>query len=90
MFGEVAESLLKMMGQSGQVPGALVAADIPAALETLQSNLASAEAPASSAGGAAAEDEDGETPVSVSARALPLIQLLEAARDGGADVLWEN
>jgi len=36
MFGTAATSLLKMMGQSGNVPGAIMAEDIPAALEKLK------------------------------------------------------
>ena len=35
MFGDVAVRLLKMMGHSGTVPSAIVAADVPAALERL-------------------------------------------------------
>ncbi len=35
MFGDVAVSLLKMMGHSGTVPGAILAADVPAALGRL-------------------------------------------------------
>ena len=40
MFGTAARSLLKMMGQSGNVPGAIVPEDIPAALEKLEKGLA--------------------------------------------------
>ena len=29
MFGDVAKSLLKLMGQSGDVPGAILGKDIP-------------------------------------------------------------
>jgi hypothetical protein len=36
MFGDVAQTLLKLMGQSGRIPGALLAADIPQALARLQ------------------------------------------------------
>jgi hypothetical protein len=36
MFGDVAVHLLKMMGHSGKVPSALLAADVPAALERLE------------------------------------------------------
>ena len=36
MFGEVAVTLLKLMGHSGTVPGALMAEDVPAALERLK------------------------------------------------------
>jgi hypothetical protein len=35
MFGDVAVTLLKMMGHSGTVPGAILAADVPAALSRL-------------------------------------------------------
>ena len=40
MFGSAAASLLKMMGQSGNVPGAIMAEDIPAALASLREKLA--------------------------------------------------
>ncbi|MGZ5225221.1 MAG: DUF1840 family protein, partial [Burkholderiales bacterium] len=36
MFGDVANTLLRLMGQSGAVPGAILAPDIPAAVERLQ------------------------------------------------------
>ena len=35
MFGDVAVRLLKLMGHSGTTPGALLADDVPAALERL-------------------------------------------------------
>jgi len=35
MFGDIALTMLKMMGHSGTVPGAILAADIPAALSRL-------------------------------------------------------
>ena len=40
MFGTAATSLLKMMGQSGNVPGAIMAEDISAALSSLKEELA--------------------------------------------------
>ena len=39
MFGTAARSLLKMMGQSGNVPGAIMAEDIPDALAALEKAL---------------------------------------------------
>lgn len=39
MFGTAARSLLKMMGQSGNVPGAIMPEDIPAALRKLEEAL---------------------------------------------------
>jgi hypothetical protein len=35
MFGDVAVTLLKMTGHSGSVPGAILVADLPAALSWL-------------------------------------------------------
>ena len=44
MFGDVAVRLLKMiMGHSGTVPGALLAEDVPAALEHLEAEVAANE-----------------------------------------------
>ena len=39
MFGDVATSLLKLMGASGKVPGALHADDVPGALRQLEAAL---------------------------------------------------
>lgn len=38
-FGDVAQTLLEMMGQSGNVPGAILAEDVPKTLEGLQSTI---------------------------------------------------
>ncbi|WP_293266419.1 DUF1840 domain-containing protein, partial [Neptunomonas sp.] len=35
MFGDVALAMFKMMGHSGSVPGAILAADVPVALSKL-------------------------------------------------------
>jgi len=86
MFGDVALSLLKLMGHSATVPGAILAADVPAALQRLRAGVASA-VPES---GAAAGDDNEEPPVSLSHRALPLIRLLEAAAAAKSDVMWDK
>ena len=84
MFGDVALALLKMMGHSGTVPSAILAADVPAALSRLTAGIEAAKA-APSVGD---EDED-EPQVSLSNRALPLIDLLTAAVKEGCDVMWK-
>lgn len=86
MFGEVAVNLLKMMGHSGTVPGAMLAEDIPAALAQLKTALASGSVPSSSA----AENDEEEEKVSISVRAHPLIELLTAAAEQKCDVMWHN
>lgn len=86
MFGEVAVTLLKMMGQSGGVPGAILAADIPPALARLQRAVAAnqSESPPSQ------PRHDGEPPVSLRQRAFPLVELLTRASRKHADVIWEE
>lgn len=88
-FGDVAVKLLRLMGQSGSVPGAILAADIPAALERLRAGVGAArEAPAARSGDKHEGDE--EPPVNLGQRAFPLIELLERAAKNGADVIWEK
>ena len=90
MFGDVAVSLLQMMGHSGAVPGAILAEDIPAALERLKKAIATDRgAVADAAGKAQDEDEDsGERPVSLAHHAFPLLELLTAAAARKCDVMW--
>ncbi len=84
MFGDVAVALLKMMGHSGTVPSAILAADVPAALSRLTAGIEAAKAAPS------VDDEDEDEPqVSLSNRALPLINLLTAAAQEGCDVMWK-
>jgi hypothetical protein len=84
MFGDVALPLLKMMGHSGTVPSAFLAADVPAALERLQSALeAKVEQKTPQ------NTNDGEPKVSMHNRALPLLALLAAAVKGECDVTWK-
>jgi hypothetical protein len=88
MFGDVAVHLLKLMGHSGTVPGALKAEDIPAALERLQQGVES-ETKLEATDSPGAEDDD-EDYVSLRHRALPLIDLLKAAAQADADVMWDR
>jgi hypothetical protein len=92
MFGDVAVALLKLMDQSGEVPGALLAIDVPAALERLKEGIAvSGAIPAGNPPRDADEekDEDKAPPaVTLRQRAHPLIGLLEAAAREKADVMW--
>jgi len=84
MFGNVALAMLKMMGHSTTVPGAILAADVPAALGRLTAAIDAEKALPPVA------DNDGEEPtVSVAHRALPLISLLAAAAKADADVMWK-
>ena len=91
MFGDVAQELLKLMGQTGVVPGGLLAADIPPALERLKKAITAVGARPSGNPPRARGEEDDERappPVSLRQRAVPLIGLLEAAIAGDAAVTW--
>lgn len=84
MFGDVALTMLKMMGHSATVPGAILAADVPVALNRLTDavNAEKALPPA--------EDKDAEEPmINTATRALPLINLLAAAAKAGSNVMWK-
>jgi hypothetical protein len=83
MLGDIGVSMLKMMGHSGTVPGAILAEEVPTALNALRHAIAQI-APQSTL----EEDEDGEPIVSMHNRALPLIALLTAAVEAGSDVMW--
>ncbi|RCX32735.1 DUF1840 domain-containing protein [Thioalbus denitrificans] len=85
LFGNVAIRLLQMTGHSGTVPGALQAEEVPGALARLQTALK--QLPASEE---PAEGDDGEPAVSIQHRALPLVELLEAAAEAQCDVMWER
>jgi hypothetical protein len=90
MFGNVAVHLIKMMGHSGTVPSAILAADVPAALERLEAAVKTQghlPEPAASAG---KEDDDKEAAVSLAHRALPLIELLRAAVRAECNVMWDS
>lgn len=88
MFGDVAVRLLKMMGHSGTVPGAILAEDVQTALDQL---LAAVEAEQQLSESEKSEDEDDNEPlVSFSHRALPLIELLEAAAKAKCNVMWDK
>jgi hypothetical protein len=83
MFGDIAVTLLKMMGHSGTVPSALLAKDIPGALAQLKSGLAM------TADTDATPGEEGEgSRVSLRKRAFPLVELMERAIERGVDITW--
>jgi hypothetical protein len=103
MFGDVATQLLKMMGATGKVPGALSPDDVPDALKRLEARveevraLTHAETPAPPAyneDSSPQDDDDDDNKddsrsVSLATRAVPLISLLKRAAAANAEVVWE-
>ena len=84
LFGDVALAMLKMMGHSATVPGAILAADVPVALSRLTAAIDAGKA------SPPVEDKDADEPVvSMANRALPLINLLAAAAKAESNVMWK-
>lgn len=94
MFGDVAVHLLKMMGHSGTVPSAILAADIPAAIARLEKALENPPPmpakPRPEVGEKREGDDDQEPRVSLPQRAYPLLELLRNAAAQKVDVMWEQ
>ncbi len=84
MFGDVGLSMLKMMGHSATVPGAILAEDVPEALSKL-----SAAIDADKNQSPVMDEDTEEAEVSITNRALPLIELLTAAAKDKSDVMWK-
>jgi len=94
MHGDAAVSLLKAMGHSGSVPGAILAGDLPAALASLRKVLEEQARMPPPPPQPAATDEDDEReqepPVTLRTRALPLIDMIETAIARESDLMWEQ
>ena len=90
MFGDVALGMLRMMGHSETVPGAILAEDVPEALRRLRLAVEATKAlPDQGESEESQDDEWNERRVSLPHRALPLIELLGAAAREKCDVMWK-
>ena len=93
MFGDVAKQLLELMGHSGTVPSAIKAEDVPTALARLETAIAqrqAAEAAQTGDDDQGRDDYDAPRRVTVSQRAVPLLELLRAATAKKSDVMWDS
>jgi hypothetical protein len=90
MFGDVAVKLLKIMGHSGTVPSAFKPRDLSGALQRLKAAAATDRTESDEGRVADQQDGDEEEPVTLRNRALPLIELLEAAEKSQVHVMWES
>ena len=101
MFGDVAQQMLRMMGHSDHVPGAIQPEDIPMALakitlatEKLHYDEQRAEPVQQGLGEHDLDDVevnamDVEPVVSLHTRAIPLIAMLKSAQEAECFILWE-
>jgi hypothetical protein len=85
MFGDVGLKLLEMMGFGTAVPGAINVEDVPRALDNLKMALEKTPQQVEAAGDA----DDDQPAVSLHTRAVPLVQLLQAAVEEETYVRWD-
>ena len=95
LHGDAAVALLKAMGHSGTVPGAILAPELPAALAQLRRALDELAAqpppsPPTRAEGDDDEEREREPPVSLRMRAVPFIDMIETAIARGSDLMWDR
>ena len=90
MFGEVAVKLIKLMGHSGTVPSALLAEDVPNALDRLNAAIEQEKESSADKVEEQEDDEPGVRKVGLALRAYPLIELLTAAARDKCDVMWHS
>jgi len=85
MFGDNALDMLKMMGHSATVPGAIRAEDVPEALSRLKAATESGKIPPPTA------NRNADVPVvSMGHRGMPLVNLLSAAVRAKSFVTWNE
>ncbi len=85
MFGDVGVKMLEMMASGTMIPGALNTEDVSTALDNLK--LALQRIPEQPE--PAVEAEDDQPAVNLHTRAIPLLELLQAAVDEETYVRWE-
>ncbi len=97
MQGEPAVALLRLGGHSGTVPGAVLAAGLPAFLARLRAGLeihgdelSPAPPPPDPALQGDPADEELERSVALRQRAVPLLDMLATAVRRGSDLMWER
>ncbi len=83
MLDAIGQQMLEMLNFGDRVPGAIVAEDLPKALDNLVTALDALPPPDPEL-----EDEDNPK-VSLKTRALPLIQLIEASITDDEHLRWE-
>jgi hypothetical protein len=99
MFQDVAVQLLKLMGATGRIPGALGPDDVGPALQRLESATEQIKAGTHATAARPAdnedsknedEDDDREPPVDIATRAVPLLSVLKRAAAAHAELVWEG
>lgn len=95
MQGVPAVALVQALGHTGTVPGAVLAADLPAALAQLEHTLETSGhatpgyvPPPEDADESAGREHD--PPVALRTRAIPLVSMMRDAIRRGSDLMWDH
>lgn len=85
-FESIAKTLIKRMGHSEVIPGAILASDLAGYLDKLSRAMQSEEE--------AKQNDEQDTdfidePVSLKQRAKPLMELMQAAIERGENLMWD-
>lgn len=94
MFGDIAQDMIKKMGHSDTIPGAILAPDIPAAHARLKASIDSQPKKTAIIQLTDEQNEFEEpdefinAPISLANRAMPLLALLAAASKENCHVMW--
>jgi len=87
MLGDVAVRLLKMMGNSGTVPGAILAEDVSGALSLLKHAIKKEDN--MNENHVSPQNQGGKSEVGLAIHAFPLIELLTNADQKKCNVMWD-
>jgi hypothetical protein len=99
MFHDVAVQLLKLMGATGRIPGALGPDDVGPSLQKLElateqiragTHLTPARPADNEDAKSEDEDEEREPPVDIATRAVPLLSIMKRAAAAHAELVWEG
>ncbi len=85
MLGNIGMDMLEMMKFGTNVPGGIVATDLPEALDNLQLGLQAVPKEVTPEN----NSDDDQPAVNLHTRALPLIELLQATIADENDIRWE-
>lgn len=88
MFEKDARTMIKLMGHSDKIPGAILGAEAEKTLQIFQTGLSEA-AKQDNQHAAPKHDDDAEETVSVNRRAYPMLELLKKAAKQKETVMWD-
>lgn len=89
MFGDIALRLIKMMGHSGTIPGAIDAETVSFALEKLKRAL-EMEKEAEPEENTDEKEEDDDQKISLQIRAFPLVEMLTDSSKKESGIMWDK